>query len=191
MSGSTHGKQFEKDLLTSIRSMGHWAERFRDNTWNNMAGSNASPPDMIAIINGRPTLIECKAISVGMNQSTKRPRDLMQGGISLKRCEGHQLERLINFVEEGHGNAYIAVMFYTPRAVRRCVVLVPVAAWVGARDLYGSGTLRLDRIRQDLPASLHMKWVGRKSDIGPYDICTELGYSPELDITIGDKTHGR
>lgn len=174
------GKQWERDLLTSLRSMGHWAERFRDNTFaaGRATGSHASPPDMIAVMQRQPTLIELKAISTGFD-SQRKPRDLMKGGISLKRCQGHQLQRLKNF--RWYGASFIAVLFYTPRAQRRSAVFVPTWLWDEAFERYGSGTLRLDRLREDVPAGLHMKWVGRKSEVGPYLFCTSLGDTPEGD----------
>src|ERR1044072_10043605 len=92
----SHGKAFEKDVVQSLRSAGHWTERFRDNTWSNMAGSNESPPDAISIVHGVPCLMELKAITTGMD-SQKRPRDLMKGAISTNRCEGHQLQRPLQF----------------------------------------------------------------------------------------------
>lgn len=184
MSNGSHGKQFEKDLIDSFRSAGHWAERFRDNTWNNMAGSNISPPDMIAVINKKPVLIEAKAITTGINQRTGEARSLMQGSISTKRCEGHQLQRLLDFEQGGHGTSYVCVMYYTPRAVRRCAVLIPVKAWETWPSVHGSGSVRLDVLREHLPPYLFLKWVGRKANVGPYDMCAKLGPAPEEDITL-------
>lgn len=185
-SHGTHGKTFEKDFVSSLRSAGHWVERFRDNTWNNMQGSSASPPDAIGVVNKVPCLFEMKAVTTGTDGKGE-PRGIMKASISLKRCQGHQLERLLEFQQAGHGKSFVVVMFYTPRAVRRCAVLVPVERWMAAKDLYGSGSVRLDALRRDLPASLHMKWVGRGQQVGPYQICSELGILPEHDITIIDK----
>ena len=187
-SNGSHGKQFEKDFIASLRSAGHWAERFRDNTWNNMQGSTKSPPDAIAIIRGQPALLELKAVTTGRDGDGD-PRPLIKGSISDKRCQGHQLERLLDFQSQGHGKSYVVVLFYTPRAVRRCAVVIPVERWVASADLYGRSTLRLVDLRRDLPASCHMKWVGRGQKVGPYQVCSELGPLPEHDITIIDKVN--
>lgn len=186
----SHGKQFEKDILQSLRSAGHWAERFRDNTWNSMAGSNESPPDMIAVVNKRPILLELKAITTGCD-GDGHPRLLIKGAISTKRCLGHQLKRLLDFEKIHGGTSFIGVMYYTPRAQRRCAVMIPVEYWVSSPDLYGRGTVRLTDLRRDLAPSMHMKWVGRKAPIGPYQVCHKLGESPEQDITVQELIESR
>lgn len=176
---SKHGKTFELDLLKSVRSWGWWAERFRDNTWGSMKGSNASPPDMICVNpkggwegfpHPRPILMELKAQS--------HPTDIMKACIPLSRCSGHQLERLQAFP----GDAYVAVMFYEgPRAQKRSAVLIPVQAWVGAEERYGRLSVRLDALREDLPASSHLRWIGRGAEPGPWVRCTRLGDEPKDD----------
>lgn len=184
MPNGSHGKQFEKDLAQSLRRAGHWAERFRDNTWNNMQGSSQSPPDMIAMIGRSAALMELKAITTGKD-GKGQPRDLLRGAISTKRCEGHQLERLLDF-EKHHGKAFVVVMFYTPRAQRRCAVSIPVMYWVNTPALFERGTVRLADLRRDLEPNYHMKWVGRRAGVGPYQVVRELGPTPEQDVTIHD-----
>lgn len=178
--GKNTGKQFEKDMLTSVRSWGWWAERFRDNTWGSMQGSNASPPDMIAVepdgyyVKGlyrhAPVLMELKAI--------QHPDDIMKSSIPLSRCDGHQLERLQAFP----GEAYVVVMFYEgPAARKRSAVMIPVEAWVGAEERYGRLSVRLDALREDLATSLHLRWVGRNAEVGPWVRCRSLGNEPKED----------
>lgn len=177
----SHGKQFEKDMLKSVRANGAWAERFRDNTWASMQGSNQSPPDMIVINDGRPSLMELKAVTCG-HDGKGEPRPLIKGSISVKRCEGHQLERLLDFEENHGGRSFVVVMFYTLRAVRRCAVIIPVRYWVASPDHYGRGTVRLSDLRRDLSPQHHLKWVGRKDELGPYRNCTRLHEDPMKDV---------
>lgn len=167
------GKQYEKDMLKSVRSWGWWAERFRDNTWNSMAGSNASPPDMICV---RPRLIQGAPSQIGtpvlMELKAVKSTDIEKASIHLGRCAGHQLERLMDFP----GESYVGVMFYEgDRAQKRTAVLIPLTAWVGAQMRYGRLSVRLDALREDLPAQHHLRWVGRGADIGPWVRCTQLG----------------
>mgnify|MGYP003296159755 CR=1 FL=1 len=179
--GKNTGKQFEKDMLTSVRSWGWWAERFRDNTWGSMQGSNASPPDMICVdpvgyeertnmCNPWPILMELKAV--------QHPTDIMKATIPLSRCEGHQLERLLAFP----GDAYVVVMFYEGATARkRSAVMIPVQAWVGAQERYGRLSVRLDALREDLGVGCHLRWVGRTPTVGPWVRCTRLGDEPKDD----------
>lgn len=178
--GKNTGKQFESDMLKSVRSWGWWAERFRDNTWGSMQGSNASPPDMIAVqpmydVNGHTKpgyakLMELKAV--------QHPKDLMKASIAFKRCEGHQLERLLAFP----GNSYVCVMFYEgQRAVRRSAVLIPAGLWAVGAESYGRLSVPLSALREDLGPSMHLRWVGRGAEVGPWVRCTRLGDHPKDD----------
>jgi hypothetical protein len=168
-------------MLASVRSWGWWAERFRDNTFGVGArtASHQSPPDMIAIdpepipgvhaLWGRPFLMELKAV---------RHTDLEKASIPLKRCEGHQLERLLDFP----GPSFVVVMFYEgERALKRSAVMIPSQAWAGAVETYGRLSVPLSSLREDLPASSHLRWVGRSAAIGPWVRCTSLGSHPTKD----------
>lgn len=179
--GKNTGKQFEADMLKSVRSWGWWAERFRDNTWGSMQGSNASPPDMICVDPApiwevdcgprpRPVLMELKAVT--------HAKDLMKSSIAFKRCEGHQLERLLAFP----GDAYVCVMFYEgQRAVRRSAVLIPAGLWAVGAESYGRLSVPLSALREDLGPSMHLRWVGRGAEVGPWVRCTRLGDHPKDD----------
>lgn len=166
-------------MLRSVRSWGWWAERFRDNTWDSMQGSNASPPDMICVepygyyVKGlerhKPILMELKAVKC---------KDIEKGMIPLARCEGHQLERLQAFP----GEAYVGVMFYEGnKAQKRSAVMIPVEAWAGAQERYGRLSVRLEALREDIPAHHHLRWVGRAAEVGPWVRCTRLGTTPKDD----------
>lgn len=172
-----HGKTFEADMLKSVRSWGWWAERFRDNTFQTRmaTASHQSPPDMIAISPrtiggsltaiGSPRLMELKA--------KKHPTDLMKASIELKRCEGHQLERLLEFP----GIASVVVMFYEgDRAQKRSAVMIPVEAWAGAAERYGRLSVPLSALREDLAPNYHLRWVGRGAEIGPWVRCNRLDH---------------
>lgn len=180
----SHGKQFEKDLLLSLRNGGSWAERFRDNTFSGakQVGSHASPTDIIVVHEGRPTLMELKAITCG-HDGKGEARMLIKGAISVKRCDGHQRERLLDFQHNHGGKSFVAVMFYTLRAQRRCAVLIPIDYWVASPERYGRGTVRLSDLRRDLPAPHHLKWVGRKHPRGPYMSVRHLDADPTKDQT--------
>lgn len=169
----SHGKQFEKDLLKSIRAGGAWAERFRDNTWSDMRGSNESPPDMIVINDGRPSLFELKAVTCG-HDGKGNARMLIKGSISVKRCQGHQLERLIDFERNHGGRSFVVVMFYTLRASKRCAVIIPIDYWINSPKVKGRDTIRLADLRAELSPVHHLKWVGRKDTTGPYRTCRRL-----------------
>ena len=170
------GKQFEKDLLDSVRSWGWWAERFRDNTWNNMQGSSQSPPDMICVSpNKNSFLIEAKAVKVNTI-------DFLDGSIPQKRCDGHQAARLNHFSKFGF--PMVAVLFYTERFRSRSAVLVPYDLWADIPETYDRLSVTLRILREDLDPWYHLKWVGRKSAKGPYVTTLELDpEDPKKDIT--------
>lgn len=160
-------------MLASVRSWGWWAERFRDNTFGVGArtASHQSPPDMIAVDTFFliPILMELKAV---------RHTDLEKASIPLKRCEGHQLERLLDFP----GDAFVVVMFYEgERALKRSAVMIPAEAWAVADETYGRLSVPLSSLREDLPARSHLRWVGRSATTGPWVRCTSLGTHPTKD----------
>ncbi len=167
---SNHGKQFEKDMLKSVRSWGWWAERFRDNTFGvgGRTASHESPPDMIAMdiscLGIIPKLMELKAVKAN--------------NIPLSRCSGHQLKRL----QEFPGEAFVVAMFYEgDRAQSRSAVMIPVGAWATAQQRYDRLSVPLRYLREDLSASHHLRWVGRGAEIGPWVRCTRLGETPKKD----------
>lgn len=177
---SSHGKTFERDMLASVRSWGWWAERFRDNTFGvgGRTASHESPPDMIAVetlvmqpdwTRPNPILMELKAV---------KHADLEKASIPLKRCEGHQLERLLAFP----GDALVVVMFYEgDKAQKRSAVMIPAQAWATAADRYGRLSVPLSALREDIPVSSHLRWVGRAAEVGPWVRCTRLGTTPKDD----------
>lgn len=156
------GKTFENDFKLSLRSAGHWAERFRDNTYQSrMRGvaSQSSPPDMVAVINGKPCLIELKAIRV---------RSELQGGsIPLSKLSENQHNHLRNF--ENQGYPFVAVMFYEgQRAVNRAAVMIPYWYWTQYESAKGRKSLKLSDLCLDVRPNYHFKWVGRASEVGPW-----------------------
>lgn len=169
---SNHGKRFESDFLTSVRSWGWWAERFTDRMWSQGGGSVQSPPDMIAVTcNKLPVLMELKAAG--------HVSDIEKATIALSRCQGHQLERLLSFP----GEAYVVVMFYEgARALKRCGVMIPAQSWAGASERYNRLSVRLDALREDIPTHQHLRWVGRNADTGPWVRCTSLGETIKGDV---------
>lgn len=172
---SSVGKTFERDLLASVRSWGWWAERFRDNTFGvgGRTASHESPPDMICVetlvmqedwTRPNPILMELKAV--------KHNTDLEKASIPLKRCEGHQLERLLAFP----GDAFVVVMFYEgSRAQKRSAVMIPAQAWATAAERYGRLSVPLSALRDDIPVHQHLRWAGRSAEVGPWVRCTYLG----------------
>lgn len=154
------GKTFEKDMLTSMRVSGFWAERFTDRMWSQGGGSAESPPDLIAVRGGCPYLLELKA---------KKCEKWETANIPFNRCVGHQRERLLNFINYG-GRAFVGVMFYVgERAQQRRAVLIPIHLWVVLERTLGRKSLPLETL-DDIhdQGIINLKWVGRKPEIGPW-----------------------
>lgn len=157
------GKTYERDLLHSLRSHGHWAQRFTDRVYGQGNRSVMSPPDIIATsvkCYGQSILIECKAVK--------------GKSIPLNRLSPEQCDELMAHRRHG-GVSLVAVMFYEgSRAQTRHAFLIPIQAWVDYGKHYGRKSVALNHLQVDgwcaarkvIPST----WVGRKADKGPWSL---------------------
>jgi hypothetical protein len=133
---------------------------------------------MIAVDPGSDWDRDYPATAILMELKAVRHHDLEKASIPLKRCEGHQLARLLDFP----GPAFVVVMFYEgERALKRSAVMIASQAWATAAERYGRLSVPLSTLREDIPAHYHLRWVGRSAEVGPWIKCTSLGTQPSKD----------
>lgn len=157
------GKTYERDLLHSLRSHGHWAQRFTDRVYGQGNRSVMSPPDIIATSvkhHGRSILIECKAVK--------------GKSIPLNRLTPEQSDELMAHHRHG-GVSLVAVMFYEgSRAQTRSAFLIPIEAWMAYGKHYGRKSVALSHLTGDAWCKrreiIPSEWVGRKADRGPWSL---------------------
>jgi Holliday junction resolvase len=170
---SNHGKRLETDMLKSLRTLGYWAERFTDRTFGHGNLSVKSPPDLIAVENKHPILIELKAVRVRTA--------LDQGSIPLTRLPDHQRESLQAF-DNKHGSSYVMVMFYEgTKAQKRITIQIPISYWTDYLQVYHRKSVVLSHLKRDLPPKNVWVWVGRGKCVGPWVPSTMLSCVDDSD----------
>lgn len=161
-SSGTRGKQFEQDLMRTLINAGGWAEKIPDKLVfrgpDLPAMSVAGPPDIVAVVKGRPYLIECKACNIKNAKS-----------ITFDRVKPHQLDSLLEFYEAG-GEAYVAVLWYgtTNASPSTKAFLIPVKEWWNAQVQSKKKSINISEV-EEMRGSVQMRWLGRsKEGAGPW-----------------------
>lgn len=163
-SKGARGKQFEADVLLTFRNAGAWVEKIPDKLVSRGPDlpmmSVEGPPDIVALLRGKPWLIECKARGLAHSKA-----------IEFDRLKDHQLEQLLAFARNG-GHAYIAVLWYgrTNASPETVALLIPVTLWHHLKEHGRKLSLNIKDVI-DEPGVLRLHWVGRsKEGVGPWTL---------------------
>jgi Holliday junction resolvase len=148
-------KQYERDMLHSLRTQGVWVERFVDKVYGE-GRSLKSPPDLIGVKDGHSYLIECKSV---------KGKSLPNANVS-----DHQIKALLHHRAHG-GSSYLAILYYNGKrgkATLRETWLVPIKWYTDYFTRYPRKSLSLLHLQGELDPLHRAEWVGRKEEVGPW-----------------------
>lgn len=114
---------FQYELKKTIEEEGGWAEKFPDMPkTGDTRFIPKKPADLIAVVNKKPVLIECKII-----KEVKNIRPNFFGNTKEKKekvhwTQYHQVKELIRFYHQGC-DSYYAINLRTPRKINQLILL--------------------------------------------------------------------